>query len=290
MSSPVADRLAALTAQADGLAARLPLLMLQANRLAANVMAGAHGQRRAGPGETFWEYREPVPGESLRQIDWRRSARSDRLFVREREREVPARLQLWADGRASMDWRGGVDGPTKSDRALVIALAIGLALRRAGELVQALGDPRPPPGETGLADALARSGLSPAAGFRPGHTLLVSDGLEPADLWQARARAASSAGSALSVVLVADPAEETFPYRGRIRFESPGVRPAGAAGLVLGRAEAAAERYRAVRADHLAAVEAVLAGSGARVLHHRSDRPPLPVVQALAQDLGALRP
>ena len=43
------------------------------------VGAGAHGLRRPGPGEEFWQYRPAQPGEPARAIDWRRSARSDAL-------------------------------------------------------------------------------------------------------------------------------------------------------------------------------------------------------------------
>jgi uncharacterized protein (DUF58 family) len=289
---------ASLAAEADAIAARLPALMLEARRVAAAVMPGVHGERRAGPGETFWDYREPQPGEGLRQIDWRRSARSDRLFVREREREVPARLHLWADLRPSMAWRGSPDTPSKAERAFVIALALGLALRRAGEVVLPAGTARPPVSDQALAQALAEAGTNPPRFDRPGQALAVTDGLEPDGTWDARARAASGARCGLALVLVADPVEEAFPYQGRTRFEAPSGQAGAQAGLqtaagpvpavVLGRAQSAREAYQDLRTRHFAALRSGLEGAGAVVLDHRTDQPATPLVQALGVRLAGL--
>jgi uncharacterized protein (DUF58 family) len=283
-----AAALPALAAEADAVAARLPTLLLEARRVAAAVMPGVHGERRAGPGEAFWDYREPQPGEGLRQIDWRRSARSDRLFVREREREVPARLHLWADLRPSMDWRGQPQGPTKAERGFVIALALGLALRRAGEVVLPAGALRPPVSDSALALALWQAGGGPPRFDRPGQALAVTDGLEPAGTWDDRARAASGARCGLAVVLVCDPVEEAFPFQGRVRFEAPGASTTGAPPVVLGRAQSAQGAYAAVRAAHFTAVRAGLEGAGAVVLDHRTDQPATPLVQALGVRLAGL--
>ena len=67
--------------RADGesrtLAASLPRLVLEARRIAANVIHGLHGRRRAGAGESFWQYRRFVSGEPSQNVDWRRSARDE---------------------------------------------------------------------------------------------------------------------------------------------------------------------------------------------------------------------
>ena len=57
------------------LAARIPRLILEARRVAATVIHGLHGRRRAGMGENFWQYRHFTSGEPAQNIDWRRSAR-----------------------------------------------------------------------------------------------------------------------------------------------------------------------------------------------------------------------
>ena len=73
---------------AEKLSGALPPLLVEAERLVSTLAIGVHGRKRSGQGETFWQYRAAQPGDSLGQIDWRRSARSDRLYVRETEWEA----------------------------------------------------------------------------------------------------------------------------------------------------------------------------------------------------------
>jgi uncharacterized protein (DUF58 family) len=92
--------------RADGesrtLAASLPRLVLEARRIAANVIHGLHGRRRAGSGENFWQYRRFVSGEPSQNVDWRRSARDDLLYVRELEWEASHTVWIWPDRSPSM--------------------------------------------------------------------------------------------------------------------------------------------------------------------------------------------
>src|SRR5208282_944951 len=84
------------------LAATMPRLILEARRVAATVIHGLHGRRRAGPGENFWQYRRFVSGEPAARVDWRRSARDDHLYVREQEWEAAHTVWIWADRSPSM--------------------------------------------------------------------------------------------------------------------------------------------------------------------------------------------
>ena len=74
-----------LRTRAEALGQTLPPLLAEAEMLASTVMLGEHGRRRAGMGDEFWQYRPAHAGDSARMVDWRRSARSDAHFVRERE-------------------------------------------------------------------------------------------------------------------------------------------------------------------------------------------------------------
>src|SRR5690606_6502119 len=76
-------------------------------------------------------------------IDWRRSASSDHLYVREREWEAAHTLWLWPDLSPSMDFRSELAVTRKSDRALVLTLALAELLVRGGERVALLGLSRP---------------------------------------------------------------------------------------------------------------------------------------------------
>src|SRR6266481_5263233 len=122
----------------EELAATLPPLLVAAERVATTVAQGVHGRRRVGQGESFWQFRQYEPGDAAQRIDWRESAKSQRLYVRETEWEAAESVWLWRDASPSMDWAsagyiGGGDWPTKRDRAELILVALASLLVRGGE-------------------------------------------------------------------------------------------------------------------------------------------------------------
>ena len=130
---------AELRRDAEQRAAGLPSLLALAERLAATVQLGAHGRRRPGSGETFWQYRAAQPGDPLSLIDWRRSARSDRLYVRELEWEAAESAVIWCDDAQSMDFKSAGVERTKADRAKLLSLSLAVLLTRGGERIGLLG-------------------------------------------------------------------------------------------------------------------------------------------------------
>ncbi len=84
-----------------------------------------------------------VAGESTTGIDWRRSARDDRIYIREREWEAAHRVAIWIDRSPSMGFISNLARQSKSDRALVLGLAAADLLVRGGERVSLLGLTRP---------------------------------------------------------------------------------------------------------------------------------------------------
>src|SRR5919198_2941879 len=110
--------------EAHSLAATIPRLILEARKIAATVIHGLHGRRRSGSGENFWQFRRYVAGEEARRIDWRRSARDDNLYVREREWEAAHTIWIWPDRSASMAFASVPAREPKLDRALVTGFAL----------------------------------------------------------------------------------------------------------------------------------------------------------------------
>src|SRR5512134_3880657 len=137
--------------QPEALGAMLPPLLIKTERVAASVAHGLHGRRRAGPGETFWQFRAYQAGDSTRRIDWRKSAKSQRLFVRQTEWEAAQNVWLWRDASASMQYRSSKRWPQKVARAELLLLATASLLARGGERLALLGDDGAP--------ALGRSAL-----------------------------------------------------------------------------------------------------------------------------------
>ena len=135
---------APLRPRAEALGQSLPALLASAEHLASTVMPGEHGRRRAGMGDEFWQYRPAHAGDPVRLIDWRRSARSDAHFVREREWQAAQSVSLWVDPSKSMGFSGDKSRAPKADRARLLALALAILLLRGGERVGLAGDAAPP--------------------------------------------------------------------------------------------------------------------------------------------------
>ena len=222
-----------LQSRAQTLGQSLPPLLAEAELLAATVMMGEHGRKRAGQGDEFWQYRPVNAGDSARLIDWRRSARGDAHFVREREWQSAQSVTLWVDPARSMAFAGEAKRAPKSDRARLLALATALLLLRAGERVGLAGDATPPrPGRSQivrLAAVLAGTqeagdyGSPTASGMvSHGRALFLSDFLGDLGGLEAALTAAADRGVRGALVQVLDPAEEEFPFSGRTVFESMG--------------------------------------------------------------------
>ena len=255
-----------LRRRAEAEAAALPALVLAAERLAAVVSPGAHGLRRAGPGEEFWQYRPAQPGEPARAIDWRRSARSDATFVRDRERQTPQAAVLWVSAGPGMRFTGAAARPSKRDRAMLLVLALAAALLRGGERVALLGQP-PRTGRSELsrlADGLFARAASDETDDAPDPALLrpnqravlLGDFLgDPAGIERFLDHAAATGVTGL-ILQVLDPDELEFPFTGAILFRGAGGRLAhdtrDAAGL------------RAAYLQRLHARQALLTAAAAR--------------------------
>ncbi|PVA07559.1 DUF58 domain-containing protein [Thalassorhabdomicrobium marinisediminis] len=219
-----------LRSGAETLAAPFPPLLAEAEHLAATVLVGDHGRRRAGVGDTFWQYRPAQNHDGLRAIDWRRSARSDAQFIQEKEWQIAQSVQLWVDGAASMSFASTKDIPTKAERARRLALAAAILLLRGGERVGLAGDTLPPRrGEaqlTQLATLLSQDtdsdfGTPEASGLlRHSRALFISDFLGDIETTEAALTRAADRDVRGALVQVLDPAEEAFPYDGRTIFES----------------------------------------------------------------------
>jgi uncharacterized protein (DUF58 family) len=281
--------------EARSLAETMPRLILESRRIAATVIHGLHGRRRAGPGENFWQYRRFLSGEPARRVDWRRSARDEHLYVREQEWEAAHTVWIWPDRSPSMVFRSELAQDSKLDRTLVVAFALAEVLVQAGERVGMPGLMRPT-GSRNVLDKMAnaivhdvteRASLPPS--FLPSalaEIAVISDFWSPmADVRKTLAQL-SSTGAHGHTVQIVDPAEETFPYSGRIEF----VEPEGAGTITAGRAEAWKADYETRVARHRAEIRAETDKLGWSFAIHRTDRPATELLLALHARMSAPPP
>lgn len=221
-----------LRVRAEALGQSLPPLLAEAEMLASTVMLGEHGRRRAGMGDEFWQYRPAHAGDSARSIDWRRSARSDAHFVREREWQAAQSVTIWVDQGRSMGFSGAKGRVPKSDRAKLLALALAVLLLRGGERVGLAGLAQPRAGRAQLLRLAARLALEGATQdyaapetegmVSYGRGVFLSDFLGDLAGIEAGLARAADRGVKGCLIQVLDPAEEEFPFDGRTIFESMG--------------------------------------------------------------------
>lgn len=286
------DAVRAAIGKSRKLAARVPRLILEARRVASTIIHGLHGRRRAGPGENFWQYRRFVSGEPSNSVDWRRSARDDHLYVREREWEASHTIWLWADRSASMDFMSSLSEWSKLDRALVVSFALAEVLVQGGERV-GIPEIMRPTANRNVIEKMAQAIVhdisehpSLPPNFAPApfsEVLLLSDFWSPVAEFRRIIGQLAANGTRGHVVQVVDPAEESFPYTGRVEF----VEPEGLGNITAGRAETWRSGYQTLVANHRAALRAECEQLGWSFTVHRTDRGPTELLFAIHARMGA---
>jgi uncharacterized protein (DUF58 family) len=287
---------ASIRHEAAALSARLPSLVIAARKVAQTVRHGVHGRRQAGSGENFWQFRPFLSGEPSSKVDWRRSAREEHAYVREREWEAAHTVWIWFDRSASMRFGSSLALTTKIDRAVVIGLAFADLCVRGGERAGFLGLTRPI-SDAGIVERFAEaiatderlhgpseSGLPPAV---PAPTrsmvLLIGDFLGEPEPTEQAIRAISAEGAIGELVTVVDPIEETYPFSGNVEF----LHPDGRLRLLRPKAQNIREAYLAKLAAHREELRRICASRGWGMSLSRTDGSAAETLLALRMRLSA---
>lgn len=261
-------------------ASKLPALMLAAERAAASVLHGEHTQRKPGGGEKFWQYREYVPGDRPQDIDWRQSAKNDRVYTRQREWQTTQTAIFWCADYPGMDFRSDKSLQTKGSAANILTLALAILLTRAGEQIGIYGHTRTGRSELALQrlgeELCASKGEdetlpSPRKAALPKNTTLiqVGDFLEPLEDIEQTFQSLSSHTDNGLVIQILDPAEIDLPYSGNAIFESPADRQIQNVQHV----RSIRDQYHDRIQNHLNGIEAACKKHGWTYILHRTDTP-----------------
>lgn len=283
-----ASPLGATLSQSQILARRIGPLIAEARYHAGRLSAGSHGRRQAGLGESFWQFRNYHPEDGSKRIDWRRSARGDRLYVREKELELAVNFRLWLDPRADFDWKSTGQLRKKREIAAIMLLALARALMRGGERVSILRNSssnglRNAPFTVGKIEDLAWQLFSlpeqfPAAKAGRVAYLIASDFYEPIDVWRARLAPLQAIGQSGILLCVSDPVEENFPFSGRTRFRIP----SGGDPIMVERAEAIGDAYRQALAQRRQQLQELAKRSAFALVRMQSDQEIAPKLASMA--------
>ena len=251
-----------------------------------------------GSGETFWQFRQYQPGDPGNRIDWRQSAKSQRVFIRETEWEAAQSVWLWRDGSGSMGYRSSPRLPSKRERATLLLLAAASLLVRGGEYVALLGRDRVPftgrSAPSRLAEPLhgAREPADSDAGLPPrvplprhARLVLVGDFLSPLEDIDRLVRGYGGDAVTGHLLQVLDPAEERFPFAGRTEFRGLENEPR----VLLDRVQNVRADYLERLAAHRSGLADIARAGGWTFASHCTDRrPEIPLMslyEALANDM-----
>jgi uncharacterized protein (DUF58 family) len=268
----------ALSQNGEALSHALPPLLVRAEKVTASIILGVHGRKAAGPGESFWQYRAYGFGDSTQRVDWHRSARSDKVYIRENEWENANTLWVWANTGPRMDYKSHLSQHTKRDRAQLLAIAMASLAMRGHERIGALGSPRAAAnGRMALmrvAEWVADTRDVPipqaAARQKRAAVVLVSDFLDPIAEQRRSWTMLAEAGLKGHIVQIADPAEETLPFDGRNEFLGLDTTST----YLARKTENLRERYVAAYANHRQQLRDLARSLGWTFTVHRTDEAP----------------
>lgn len=280
----------AAQSRAEHLASRFPPLLVAAERVATTVAQGVHGRRRVGQGEAFWQFRRYEPGDQTSSIDWRQSAKSRHVFIRETEWEAAQSVWLWRDTSPSMAYASEKDIESKRNRADLLLLALAALLMRGGERFSLLGTGVPPATGRAAFNRLTNAVVfqstdaatddtppNPTAANLPnpetlpryGQVVLLSDFLVPLKEAETAVMGFAARGLGGQLMQILDPAEEKLPFRGRVRFS--GFE--GEDDTLLSRVESLRQAYHGRLEQHRHGLETIARRAGWGFTTHRTDTP-----------------
>ncbi len=226
---------------------------LAAERLANSISIGVHGRRRAGTGDSFWQFRNYQSDDPSHRIDWRQSAKGQHLFVREQEHESMETFWIWCNCGATMNFQSEDALQTKSHSAMILTMALTLLVQRGGEKFGLLGtSDRAYSGMVGFEkftrDLLTHESRKiesfdklPDTSTLPFRSVvvLISDFLDDPKVTDQTLKLISARGCHAHLLHIIDPAVEFFPFQGDLELANWSTSET----LTFGRAEAIKDKY-----------------------------------------------
>ncbi len=270
---------------------KLQQLTLVTSRVRAGALRGERRSLKRGAGLEFADFRDYVPGDDLRRVDWNVYARLDRPYIKLREEEEDLAVHILVDASQSMDWGEGPQhkfnyalqlaaglgsiGLSTGDRISVVMLSEAKHLPASSEvslrgrqyllhLLKSL-ESQQAAGVTDLEAAVHRYLVKPR---RPGLVILISDLLSP-NGYQSAVKLLQQRGHEVSIVHVLSPDEVDPPLAGDLRLIDIETGAAQEVSLDGGLRDAYRERVNVWRNE----TQAFCHARSVRYLAAQTDRP-----------------
>ena len=158
------------------LLAQLERLELMSRKIFRGRMKGERRSKRKGQSVEFADFRNYVPGDDLRFIDWNLYARMDRLFLKLFLEEEDLHVYVLIDASTSMEF----GEPTKLHYAKQLAAALGyIGLTRADRVkIESLGTSHRNPGPILRGKASVWRMIEHLNTIQPGENISLAQGIK----------------------------------------------------------------------------------------------------------------
>lgn len=158
------------------LLAQLERLELMSRKIFRGRMKGERRSKRKGQSVEFADFRNYVPGDDLRFIDWNLYARMDRLFLKLFLEEEDLHVYVLIDASTSMEF----GEPTKLQYAKQLAAALGyIGLTRADRVkIESLGTSHRNPGPVLRGRASVWRMIEHLNTIQPGENVPLAEGIK----------------------------------------------------------------------------------------------------------------
>jgi uncharacterized protein (DUF58 family) len=282
-------------AQADG----LPALMMAAERAVQSLYTGDHTQPRAGSGEKFWQFRDYDPADRPQDIDWKQSAKGDRVYIRQKQQQNAQAHLFWVQNDRGMDLKSPRLPHSKRDAATIIALGLAMMVMRAGDRIGPLSTASPRTGRSATdllhlgevlhhtPDRIADGPTLPMAASLPRNAALClcGDFMAPAESTDMALRALAAHTSGGVIVQILDPMEITLPFNGRVIFKSFDDTNT----VPVANVPSIRDQYAIRLRDHIDAVRGLARRYGLVHILHNTGTPPRETLQNIWMAVEAQR-
>ncbi len=210
-----------------------------------SLMSGENRLKRAGFEGDFRQYRPYADSDRPQDIDWKRSARSDDILVREREKNQQRVLDLHIQNYAGMNFSSAPRLLTKYEIGALLGLTFGLWSAHHHNPIRFNSEKT---SVDELADMLLkRNETAYQQWSKDSVTVLIGDYLCPVEDIQNKLSVVAS-GTVL-FLQVLDPAEIELSYEGHHVFED------GLNEIIVNHAQSMRSDYQSALNDHLESVK-----------------------------------
>lgn len=262
------------------LSADSPKIIALSNEIANMILSGLHAKKKSGVGDDFWQYRELGTGETASRIDWRKTAKGDGIFIKEKEAQSPKRFQFWVDNSPKMHYSSQSDVPSKIETASALGIGLFRALYEIEERPEILGQNKNNVSPNQLLSSFQRMGKTNPAPNKVGDVFLFSDGLNEIKYWQEILSKIKAKNGRLFLIIINDPSEIEFDFQGRIIFKVEGEE------IQIEDCGAIKNDYLSRIRNHFSQLSEIVKNLDGQIYFHKTNDAILPFAKTLWQNIA----